>query len=436
MNENKITWSEKDRKYVWHPFALFDAENIAVSRAEGAFLYTEDGRKIYDGIASWWVNLHGHAHPLLAEALGKQAVKLEQVIFSGFAHEPAAELAAALIEQTEQHFEKVFFSDNGSTAVEVAVKISLQYFFNRGEHKRQKFIAFEGAYHGDTFGAMSVGARGIFNKPFEKHFFETHFVPIPDKNNFDFVVEIFETYCKTGEIAGFIFEPLVLGSAGMRMYEPDYLTILLKIAKKYQLVCIADEVMTGFGRTGKFFACDYLSEKPDLMCLSKGITGGFMPLGATLINTKTADAFRDEPFHRSFLHGHSYTGSPLACALGNASLAILRSEETQKAIKNISDKQSIFVKKLQKRQMVSCARSCGTILAFDWLNDEKSGYFNSKRTLISEYFLKKNILLRPLGNVLYILPPYCSSQEDLQNVHEAIENFLTEMSDRNGAHLD
>jgi adenosylmethionine-8-amino-7-oxononanoate aminotransferase len=306
----------------------------------------------------------------------------------------------------------------------VALKIALQYFFNQDEPQRKTFIAFEGAYHGDTFGAMSVGARGIFNQPFESLFFDVKFIPLPCENNFEKALSLFETYCETGEVAGFIFEPLVQGSAGMRMYRAEYLDELIKTAKKHGVLCIADEVMTGFGRTGKYFACQYLSEKVDVMCLSKGITGGFMPFGATLIHSKIVRVFRGETFARSFLHGHSYTGSPLACALAAESLRLLRSEAVQNDIQRISDSHAAFVKKIRNHRALADARSLGTVMAAEIKTEEKTGYFNSKRGDLSKFFMQRDILLRPLGNVIYILPPYCADETALHKTYDAVEELL------------
>jgi adenosylmethionine-8-amino-7-oxononanoate aminotransferase len=417
-------WLDEDKKWVWHPFSTLKSPCLPVESGEGAYLFTPEGKKIFDGISSWWVNLHGHANPYLAQKLAEQALKLEQVIFAGFAHEPAARIASRLVPLAGSQFSKMFFSDNGSTAVEVALKLCLQYFFNQGKEKTN-FIAFEGAYHGDTFGAMSVGARGVFNAPFEKLFFNVHFIPLPTEENFESVKKQFLSFCQNSDTAGFIFEPLVQGSAGMRMYSPAHLEALIKIAKANNILCIADEVMTGFGRTGKMFACQYFEEKVDLMCLSKGITGGFMPFGATLISEEITQSFLHEPFHRSFLHGHSYTGSPLASALANASLDLLLSENCQNQIQEIAECHANFLLEIAHLPAVKDVRHLGTILAIELQTDEQSNYFNSKRGDIYSYFLEKNILLRPLGNVIYILPPYCTSKADLNIVYQEIKTFLS-----------
>lgn len=422
----------QDQNYIWHPFTPFtdQARVLPVKKAKGSYLYLENNDKILDIIASWWVNLHGHAQPEIAQAIYEQAQKLEQVIFAGFTHEPAIKLSEILINKLVQskEFGKVFFSDNGSTAVEVGIKMALQYFFNQNKNQKLKIIAFEGAYHGDTFGAMSVGGRTPFNAAFNSLLFKVEFIPIPTKENINALLSTFETLTDDADCAAFIFEPLVQGANGMQVYEAQYLDLLLEIAQKKEIICIADEVMTGFGRTGKLLASHYLKNMPDIICLSKGITGGFLPLGATLCKEKIASAFYSADLYKTFFHGHSYTANPLACVAACKSFEILERESTQKQIEAISKAHIKFVEKLEKstyfNTTIKKLRCLGTILAIEVNTSEDYSYFNEHRKLIYDFFLERKILMRPLGNVLYLLPPYSTTIEDLHYVYAQIEAFL------------
>ena len=320
-----MNWTERDKQTLWHPFTQMKTAvaPIHIEKAQGAYLYASDGRVFIDAIASWWVNIHGHGHPLIAKKIAEQAAQLDHVLFAGFTHTPAIALAEGLLSVLPHHFDKIFYSDNGSTAVEVALKMALQYFYNRGQKHKTRIIAFENAYHGDTFGAMSAGGRNLFNAPFQELLFDVVHIPIPNSENTEGVLQQFETIAAAGDVAAFIFEPLVQGSAGMLMYEAEPLDALLAIAKAHHIICIADEVMTGFGRTGKMFACNYLTQLPDIICLSKGITGGFLPLGVTACTATIYNAFYDNDLTKAFFHGHSYTANPISCAAAVASLEIL-----------------------------------------------------------------------------------------------------------------
>ena len=326
--------------------------------ASGIYLHTHDGRSIIDAISSWWVNLHGHAHPYIAAAVHAQAKKLEHVIFAGFTHEPAIRLAQNLLRILPDNQKKIFFSDNGSTSVEVAIKMAIQFWHNQGNPKN-KIIALKGAYHGDTFGAMAIGERGIFTAPFSNHLFDVSFIDFPDAENEAMVLQQFIALVRTGEIGAFIFEPLLQGAAGMRMYSPAILDALLKEAKKHEVICIADEVFTGFGRTGKMFACQYLSEMPDIITVSKGITGGTLPLGVTSCSEKIVMAFHSDELLKTFFHGHSYTANPLACAAANASYDLLIKDECQSQIKSIETSHKTFMEKLAGDSKVADARCLG-----------------------------------------------------------------------------
>jgi adenosylmethionine---8-amino-7-oxononanoate aminotransferase len=417
---------ERDKKNIWHPFSpqKGGAELIHIERAEGAYLYTSDGRRLLDAIASWWVNIHGHGHPAIAKAIADQALKLDHVLFAGFTHTPAIELAEKLLDALTPSFSKIFYSDNGSTAVEVALKMALQYFFNKGIKGKNRIIAFENAYHGDTFGAMSAGGRSVFNAPFQDLLFDVVHIPTPNADNLTESLAQFEAAAKKGDVAAFIFEPLVQGASGMLMYEAADLDKILAIAKTYNIVCIADEVMTGFGRTGKTFATDYLNQKPDIICLSKGITGGFLPLGVTACNTKLYSAFDSEDKMKTFYHGHSYTANPIACAAAVASIDILRGPDCQDQISMICREHAVFLEKMKNHRQIKNIRQTGTILAIEIETPTETSYFNEIKTIITPFFLENEIIIRPLGNIVYLMPPYCISASQLKFIYETMENAL------------
>lgn len=420
-----INLIENDKEFIWHPFTPLsgDISPVLIKAAEGIYLISEDGRRIMDAVSSWWVNLHGHANEYIARAIAKQALTLEHVIFAGFTHQPAIQLASNLMSILPANQKKIFYSDNGSTAVEVALKMAIQYWKNKGIAKT-RIIALDGSYHGDTFGAMSVGERGMFTDPFKSYLFEVDFIDFPTPINQSEVIDRFTSLIKSGDVAAFIFEPLVQGAAGMRMYAPDTLDTLIGLAHRHEVICIADEVFTGFGRTGKMFACNYLENKPDIMAISKGITGGTLPLGVTCCSQEVVSAFETPEFHKTFFHGHSYTANPLACAAANASFDLLTNDSCQNQIKMISDMHAAFVTKLSKRSNVKDARSLGTILAVEIATENHSSYTNEIRKTIYPYFLERNILLRPLGNTLYVVPPYIITESELISIYEAIEEFL------------
>lgn len=417
---------DKDKEIVWHPFTPQhenSPDNIFIERAEGVYLHTSDGRKIIDAISSWWVNIHGHSNPQIAKTLWEQANILEHVIFAGFTHQPAIKLAENLLSILPENIKKVFYSDNGSTANEVAIKMAIQYWHNLGV-KKKKIVALEGAYHGDTFGAMAVGDRNIFTTPFTDYLFEVAFVDLPTKENQEHVIAQFESLVQTGDVGIFIFEPLVQGAAGMRIYDANTLDLMLKIAKNHNVICIADEVFTGFYRTGKFLASNYFSEQPDIIALSKGITGGTMPLGVTVCAQKIYDAYLSVEMRKAFLHGHSYTANPLACAVANTSFEILMEESCQAQIQEIASCHQEFLKEIKDHKAILNIRALGTILAIEIRSNEKTEYVNPLRKKIYEHFLSKDILLRPLGNVIYLVPPYVITKEELKKIYQTIGEFL------------
>lgn len=424
-----MTLPNRDAAVIWHPFTQMHTAPlpIPIARAEGSLLFDVDGRSYLDMISSWWVNLHGHAHPYIAERVSQQLRTLEHVIFAGFTHEPAVELAERLLTILPDNQRRVFYSDNGSTAVEVALKMAFQYWHNIGQPRR-RVIALEGAYHGDTFGAMSVGGRSAFSAPFAPFLFDVDYLPVPVPGQEAAVLAQAENLF-ADDVAAFIVEPLVQGAGGMVMYAPETLNTLMEMAHKNGALLIADEVMTGFGRTGKLFASHHLTIQPDLMCLSKGLTGGTMALGVTTCTHTIYDAFLSDSAYKTLFHGHSFTANPLACAAALASFDLLLSPETQASIQRISAHHKLFAETLQKCQAVENIRQLGTILAFDLkVAGESSSYFSSIRNLAYNYLLDRGVLMRPLGNVLYFLPPYCTTNEQLEEAYGAVLDLLEKLT--------
>jgi adenosylmethionine-8-amino-7-oxononanoate aminotransferase len=426
--------TERDQSAVWHPYTDKElyGNPIPVVSASDAYLFDEKGKKYIDAISSWWTTLHGHSHPHIVQKVSEQIKKLDHVIFSGFTHETAVLLAEKLLRHLPSDQGKIFYSDNGSTAVEVALKMAFQYWHNNGQ-VRNKVIAFKNSYHGDTFGAMSVSSRGTFTRPFQDLLFDVIYIDVPLKGKEKEVIKQFKkliTGFKSRPLghenhkpSSFIFEPLVQGTAGMIMYEPDTLNELLLMCKENEILTIADEVMTGFGRTGKFFACDHLSVQPDLLCLSKGLTGGTMGMGITSCTRRIYEGFNSDP-SKSFFHGHSYTGNPIACSAAIASLEIFEMQDVFMDIARISEKNKEFVSLVSAHVNVKDARSRGTILAIELSAGKDSSYFSEIRNKAYHFFINKGILMRPLGNIIYLLPPYCISNEDLNYIYKTIEEFL------------
>lgn len=410
----------KDRKNIWHPFSPLKGlpDPKIISHAKDCTLYIEDGSTLIDAISSWWVNPLGHANKAIADAVYKQMLTVEHVIFAGFTHKPAIDLSERILNIAGSDFKKVFFSDNGSTSVEVALKMAVQKLHNLGV-KRNKIVSFKDAYHGDTFGAMAVGQKGSFFTAFEEMVFEPIQIPEPNPANWEGYLQRFESILQTEKPAAFIFEPLIMGAGGMKMYEPEHLDAMIALAQKHDVTCIADEVMTGFGRTGKMLASEYLENKPDIICLSKCLTGGFMPLSLTVVNQRIVDAFDSPDADKAFYHGHSYTGNPMACAAANAALEQLCTQETQANWSRIHEAHLAFSKELKTFDRVKNIRLRGTILAFD-VSDSSEGYFSSVKKQLQEQFLASGVLLRPLGNVVYVMPPYVITDEELNKTYQAI----------------
>jgi len=411
-----------DKNFVWHPYTQHGLPDvpIAIASADGAHLVDTSGRRIFDAISSWWVTLHGHAQPQIADAIAQQARTLEQVIFAGFTHEPGARLAAELIARAPAGLQRVFFSDDGSTAVEVAVKIALQYWQNRGEDRRL-IAALENAYHGDTFGAMSVSDRGLFTDPFATKLFEV--ARLPDPVHGDVVGALEQLIATRGnELAAVIVEPLLLGAGGMRMWPAPVLAALRDVTSAHGILLIADEVLTGFGRTGPMFACEHANVSPDLMCLSKGLTGGFVPLGATLATEELFAEFRSDDRTRTLFHGHSFTANPIACAASLASLALL--DDSCVARRSAIEREHRgAAARLSALPGVANARVLGTVLALE-IEAGRSGYLSEVGAALRRYALDRGVLLRPLGNTVYVLPPYCATSTDLACAYDVIADFV------------
>ena len=419
--------SERDNQVIWHPYTQMKnaLPNLPIVRGEGVYLFDEQGKKYIDAVSSWWVNIHGHAHPHIAGKVAEQLRTLEHVIFAGFTHEPAVQLAERLLPVLPARQSKAFYSDNGSTAVEVALKMCLQYWVNTSKQQRTKIIAFKEAYHGDTFGAMSVSGRSIFSDPFKSLLFDVEFIELPNEQNIEQLKA--KINYLSNEVACFIFEPLVLGAGGMLMYEAKYLDELLETCQRHQILTIADEVMTGFGRTGQYFACEELQHEPDIFCLSKGLTGGTMPLGLTTCNDKIFNAFLSDDQLKTLYHGHSFTANPVACAAALASLDILLEPETLSNIKRVTDRHHGFAAEINGHPKLKTIRQKGTILVMEWESGTDTSYLNGLRNRLYLYFLEKGIIMRPLGNIIYILPPYIISDADLDYTYQAIRDALNEI---------
>ena len=420
--------TERDKAHVWHPFTQHQTagDPLEIVKAEGVHLYDVEGKSYIDANSSWWVNTHGHAHPHIGQAMIDQFNTVDHIVFAGTTHPKAVELAERITQNLPDHFQKVFFSDNGSTGVEIAIKMVIQYWHNKAQ-KKQRFLAMKGSYHGDTFGAMSLGQRGYFNEPFEPFFFDVDYMDFPTKENENSILEHAKKLFSTGEFAGIIVEPLVQGAAGMRMYSSDFLDQLTKLAHDHDVLVIFDEVMTGFGRTGKLFSMDYCQEKPDLTALSKGLTAGVMALGLTVTSDEVYNAFLGEETTKALLHGHSFTANPIACAVACASLDLFDKQETWDGIDAIGKWNADFANELKKLDCVKNVRQQGTILAFEVEAGEDS-YFSDLKTKAYAYFLERGVLLRPLGNTIFVNPPYCISSEEYEVVRRAVLSFLTQLS--------
>ena len=418
-----MTLKERDKKHLWHPLTQhkLHPEAIAITKAKGCVLTDENGNEYIDAIASWYTCMYGHCNEFITNRVSQQMKTLDQVVFSGFTHEPAILLSEELMTILPQNQNKIFFSDNGSTSVEIGIKMALQYHFNKGE-KRNVLIAFEDGFHGDTFGAMSVSGLSVYNGPFEDFFLDVKRIPTPNGSNHDAILESLKEIAKSNTIAGFVYEPLVQGAAAMKMHNAEGLELILKFCKANKIITIADEVMTGFGKTGKYFASDYIHTKPDIMCLSKALTAGLLPMAITSCTQDVYNAFYSDDISKGLFHGHTYSANPLACTVAIAGIELLKSKEIQDNIQRVINSHKDFNNRIKNHPKVKSTRQTGIIFALD-LNIEMERYGNLRDKLFS-FFMSNGVFLRPLGNTIYILAPYVISEKQLEKVYKTIEDVL------------
>lgn len=410
------------RGTVWHPFTqhALEPQPIKIARAEGAWLETADGRRILDGISSWWVITHGHRHPAIVAAIHAEIDRLDQVIFAGLTHEPAEKLAEKLINLAPPGLAHVFYSDSGSTAVEVALKMALGYWRNIGE-PRTRIAALENGYHGDTIGTMSAGARGVFNASYEPLLFDVVRIPFPHPGCEQETLDALDAAAREAPLAAFIAEPLIAGAGGMLIYGAETLAEMKRICERHNALFIADEVMTGWGRTGTLFACTQADVTPDILCLAKGLTGGSVPLAATLATPRIFEAHYSEDRARTFFHSSSFTANPVCCAAALANLGIWETEPVLERIAKLAALQAEHIAAFETDGRFENPRRIGTIAALD-LKVTDSGYLASAGLALRAHFLASGVLLRPLGNTIYVMPPYCTTAADLAPVYDAIRS--------------
>ncbi len=415
--------SQRDKSVIWHPLTQHKTHQstLPILKAKGCKLYDEDGKVYIDAISSWYTAVYGHCHKKLVKAIQHQSQQLDQIIFSGFTHQPAVELAENLLAVLPDKISKVFYNDNGSTATEIGIKMALQYHHNLGQD-RDTLIAFEEGFHGDTFGAMSVSGLSVYNGAFEKHFIKVLRLSKPDGKNNQNVLTQLKKLCSENNVAGFIYEPLIQGAAGMKTYDKSGLNDILKYCKTQNIICIADEVMTGFGKTGTCFASEQIETQPDVICLSKALTAGMLPMGITACQNFIYDAFYDEDVAKGLFHAHTYSGNPLACAVAIEAFKLYQSPEIQQQIQHIIEAHQSFKTKIKNHPNLKSVRHLGVILALDLdLNIDR---YSNVRDRLYQFFMNKGIYLRPLGNTIYIVPPYVISREELSQVYKTMEEVL------------
>ena len=417
MTGSGESWSERDARVLWHPYTQHGLETsmLPVVAARGARLVLEDGREVLDAISSWWTSLHGHGHPRLVEAMRRQVETLDHVLFAGCTHPPAVELAEGLVREAPDGLTRVFYSDNGSTAVEVALKIAYQSFLHRGEPERREFVALDGAYHGDTFGAMAVGEREPFFTPFEPLLFRVRRARATAESVEAALTEL------GGAAAGVILEPLVQGAAGMVMHDVELVRAVRAACDRHGVPMIADEVMVGFGRTGSLFACRKAGVSPDLLCLAKGLSGGVFPVSATLATEALFEDFLSSDRSRTFFHGHSFTANPVGCAIGVVSLELCLEEDVPGRLDAIGARiESSLAPRLDPARATHLRRT-GGIVAFDLaVPADDAGYLSTRTQRLREEAIARGVLLRPLGHVLYAMPPAATTDEDCDRIADAM----------------
>ncbi|HEY4207067.1 MAG TPA: adenosylmethionine--8-amino-7-oxononanoate transaminase [Puia sp.] len=432
--------NDKDHQVIWHPYTQHKnmLPPIPVVQGKDTLLWDDKGNSYIDAISSWWVSIHGHGNPYIAKKIYEQALRLEHVIFTGFTHEPAVTLAERLLPLLPGAFSRIFYSDNGSTAVEVAIKMAIQYWKNvrqtglpgdiahsDGRTGRNKILALHNSYHGDTFGSMSISERSLFTAAFQEYLFEPVFIDAPNADNIGRLQE--QLRHQGGEIACFIYEPLLQGAGGMCMYDASALDQLLETAREMGILCIADEVMTGFGRTGKLFAGEWLRQKADIICLSKGLTGGTLAMGVTAATEAIFEAFLSDDRRKTLFHGHSFTANPLACTAALASLDLLLEDGSERRLQRIQEQHTAFAKVLEQYPVVRDVRILGTVIAFE-INIGHDSYINPAALDLTQRALANGIYLRPLGNTVYIMPPYCITEKEMDQVYAFLVQYIESKS--------
>jgi adenosylmethionine-8-amino-7-oxononanoate aminotransferase len=415
--------SARDRKHIWHPLTQHKThpELLGIRSAKGIYLYDEEGRSYIDGISSWYTAVYGHCHPYITDRVSRQMKELDQVVFTGFTHEPAVRLSEELVKILPGNQSKLFFSDNGSTAVEVAVKMALQFHFNQGR-KKTRLLAFEDGFHGDTFGAMSVSGLSVYNGPFAGLSLEVDRIPVPLSDNPDGILKKLESILDTGDVAAFVYEPLIQGAAAMKTHDPRGLEKILALLRSRGVLLIADEVMTGFGKTGTLFASDQLPTKPDLICLSKALTAGLMPMGVTSCTQEVFEAFYSVDLGKGFFHGHTYTANPLSCTAALAALELLQTKNIRQGISRINGWHRDFEARIRHHPSVASTRTLGVIFAMDLATPMER--YGKLRDRLYRHFMERGIYLRPLGNTVYVLPPYIIDEEAMGRVYQGIEEAI------------
>jgi adenosylmethionine-8-amino-7-oxononanoate aminotransferase len=439
-----VSLIDRDRAFVWHPYTQMKtrAEPLAIDRGDGVYLYTEDGHRVLDGISSWWVNIHGHAHPRLNQALADQAERLEHVIFAGATHRPAVDLAERLVSALPAGLTRIFYSDNGSTAVEVAVKLALQYWSNQGQPGRQRIVAMHHAYHGDTVGAMSVSEASLFTRAFAPLLFPVDRADPPycyrcplglrrETCHIDCLGDLERTLEARGDaVAAVLVEPMLQGAGGMIMWPREFLEGVRRLCDRHGVLMIADEVLTGFGRTGRMFACEHGPVTPDIICLSKALTAGYLPLAVTAATDAVYDAFLSDDHSKTFFHGHSFTANPLACAVAIASFDLFKENDVLARVARLETQLREGLTPLSGLRIVGDVRVLGGVGAIELVSDKATktagGYLDQIGPRLSSAFLDRGLLLRPLGNVLYFMPPYVITDDEVDWVIAQIGEVLEE----------